>query len=322
MKNVFLVLGLFGTGTAALLGIAEADALAQASEPQITDCAVTYTRTACPGHEEESYSKCDGQQTCTKYVAAFSEAECRAAAVQACANQRLNVTKSKILTVTYQGLPLKNASGEDDMCLDYPNRVDEFDQCDASCAVTHTRTACSGQETESYSKCNGLQTCTKPVAATLEAECRSAAVEACANQRLNVTASKVITASFNGVTLKSSSGEDDMCLDYPNRADEFNQCASGCSITYTRTACPGKEAESYSKCGGLQTCTKPTTATSEDECRAAAIEACANSRLDVTRSKVITARFNGSLLKSTSGGDDMCLDYPNRSTEFDQCGTN
>jgi hypothetical protein len=29
------------------------------------DCAISYTRTACPGKETASYSKCDGKQSCT-----------------------------------------------------------------------------------------------------------------------------------------------------------------------------------------------------------------------------------------------------------------
>jgi hypothetical protein len=37
-----------------------------------TDCALTYTRTACAGQETESYKKCDGKKTCTKYVPADS----------------------------------------------------------------------------------------------------------------------------------------------------------------------------------------------------------------------------------------------------------
>jgi hypothetical protein len=52
-----------------------------------------------------------------------------------------------------------------------------------------------------------------------------AAVNACANDRLTVTKSKIITAKFKGKSLKSKSGQDDLCLDYPKRATEFNQCA-------------------------------------------------------------------------------------------------
>jgi hypothetical protein len=92
-----------------------------------------------------------------------------------------------------------------------------------------------------------------------------------------------------------------------------------CAITYTRTACPGQEAESYKKCDGEQTCTKGVPATSEEQCAAAALEACANDRLTVTESKVITAKFKGQELKSKSGKPDFCLDYAKRSSEFNQC---
>jgi hypothetical protein len=96
--------------------------------------------------------------------------------------------------------------------------------------------------------------------------------------------------------------------------------AGNCAITYTRTACPGQEAESYKKCDGKQSCTKLVAADSEAKCREAAIQACSNDRLTVTRSKVIGAKFKGKALETKSGKDDMCLDYPKRDTEFNQCG--
>ena len=96
--------------------------------------------------------------------------------------------------------------------------------------------------------------------------------------------------------------------------------ASDCDITYTRTACPGQEAESYKKCDGKQSCTKHVTAASEAACVEAAVQACANDRLEITKSKVINAKFKGKALKTKSGKDDMCLDYSKRDTEFNQCG--
>ena len=92
-----------------------------------------------------------------------------------------------------------------------------------------------------------------------------------------------------------------------------------CAITYTRTACPGQETESYKKCDGKKTCTKDVSAASADECRVAALSACANDRLTITASKTITATFEGKVLKSKSGKDDFCLDYDKRAAEFDQC---
>src|SRR5262245_1495198 len=66
----------------------------------------------------------------------------------------------------------------------------------ADCAVTYTRTACAGQEAESFAKCDGKATCTKDVEAASEAACQEAALKACANDRLTVTQSKVINATF------------------------------------------------------------------------------------------------------------------------------
>ena len=93
------------------------------------DCDLTYTRTACTGKEAESYAKCDGKQSCTKHVAAATEAACAEAAVKACSNDRLEITKSKVITAKYKGKALKSKGGKDDMCLDYPKRDTEFNQC-------------------------------------------------------------------------------------------------------------------------------------------------------------------------------------------------
>jgi hypothetical protein len=93
------------------------------------ECALHYTRNACPGQEAESYKKCDGQQSCTKNVAAASADKCVEAAIQACANDRLNITQSKVITARFQGKALKSKTGKDDLCLDYPKREAEFNQC-------------------------------------------------------------------------------------------------------------------------------------------------------------------------------------------------
>lgn len=95
---------------------------------------------------------------------------------------------------------------------------------DKGCAVTTTRNACPGQEAESYKKCDGKQTCTKDVSADSEAKCQEAAVASCSNDRLTVTQSKVIKATYKGKPLKSKAGKDDLCLDYAKRDAEFNQC--------------------------------------------------------------------------------------------------
>lgn len=93
------------------------------------ECAITYTRNACPGQEAESYKKCDGKQTCTKDTEAASEAACAEAAVKACANDRLTITKSKAIRASYKGKALKSKSGKDDFCADYAKREAEFNQC-------------------------------------------------------------------------------------------------------------------------------------------------------------------------------------------------
>lgn len=100
---------------------------ARADEP--AECALTYTRTACPGQEAESYKKCDGKQSCTKDVPAASEQACQQAAVKACSNDRLTITDSKEIKAKYKGKALKNKAGKDDFCQDYDKRAAEFHQC-------------------------------------------------------------------------------------------------------------------------------------------------------------------------------------------------
>jgi hypothetical protein len=112
-----------------LLAAGLAFGLGHAFAEDKTDCAVTYTRTACTGQEAESFKKCDGKKSCTKYVAADSEASCSTAAVDACSNDRPTVTQSKVITATYKGKPVKSKAGKPDMCLDYAKRDAEFNQC-------------------------------------------------------------------------------------------------------------------------------------------------------------------------------------------------
>lgn len=68
---------------------------------------------------------------------------------------------------------------------------------------------------------------------------------------------------------------------------------SGCVVNYVRTACQGQEAESFSKCDGKAECSKSKPADSADACAAAALKSCDNSRIDITKYKVITAQYNG-----------------------------
>jgi hypothetical protein len=75
----------------------------------------------------------------------------------------------------------------------------------------------------------------------------------------------------------------------------------GCIVHYKRTACQGKEAESFKKCDGDAECDREKPASSAAECSAAALKSCENSRLDITKYKVITATYNGEQL---AGGFD------------------
>jgi hypothetical protein len=113
----------------AIISVCCALGLGHAIADDKTDCAITYLRTACAGQEAESYKKCDGKQSCTKYVAATNEQACQTAAVDACANDRPTITQSKVITVTWKGKALKSKAGKPDMCLDYSHRDAEFNQC-------------------------------------------------------------------------------------------------------------------------------------------------------------------------------------------------
>ena len=118
---VLLLMATAGTAAVALITTARTAAAG--------DCAVEYTRTACPGKEAESYSKCDGKQTCVLTEPAATAEACQAAALKACANDRLTVTKSKVIHAKFDGKPVMSSSGKDDFCADYAKRAAEFDQC-------------------------------------------------------------------------------------------------------------------------------------------------------------------------------------------------
>jgi uncharacterized protein (DUF2147 family) len=99
--------------------------LAFASSALAADCVVHYDRTACPGKETESYSKCDGKKSCDKDEAGDTEAACIESAKKACENTRLEITKSKVITATFKGKSLK---GEYDGSFCAPDRPD-FNKC-------------------------------------------------------------------------------------------------------------------------------------------------------------------------------------------------
>lgn len=89
--------------------------------------------------------------------------------------------------------------------------------------------------------------------------------------------------------------------------------AGDCVLNVTRTACPGKEAESYKKCDGKQSCEEMKETSSAEACAKEALKACDNARLDITKSKVITASFDGAPVE---GGKNFC--EANR-PDFNKC---
>ncbi len=95
--------------------------------------------------------------------------------------------------------------------------------------------------------------------------------------------------------------------------------AGSCDLSVTRVACAGKEAVSYKKCDGQASCVEKESAPDAAACKVMAVEACGNKRLDITKSKVITAKFDGKEIKTDAGDADFCKAYPNRSKEFDKC---
>ena len=124
MRTVFFALA------GLLLTMSVAQNVAQAAE--VTDCAVKYTRTACPGQEATSYKKCDGNQSCVKYKKASTLEECQAAATKSCRNRRLNITKMKVINAEFQGQRIQTANGNADFCQEYEKRAEEFNQCGAN----------------------------------------------------------------------------------------------------------------------------------------------------------------------------------------------
>ncbi|MFZ3229620.1 MAG: hypothetical protein WA160_05415 [Pseudobdellovibrio sp.] len=101
----------------------------------------------------------------------------------------------------------------------------------------------------------------------------------------------------------------------------INTYAGKCVFDVTRTACPGKEAESFAKCSGKkaqciddkESTGKDREATSEKDCAKKALKACENARTDITDSKIITATFDG---KPVEAGKNFCAaDRP----DFKKC---
>jgi hypothetical protein len=86
------------------------------------------------------------------------------------------------------------------------------------------------------------------------------------------------------------------CLSVPAFAGE-------CVLKTTRAACPGKEKESFSKCNGQASCDEKVAADSEKDCAEKAAKSCDNSRPNITKSKTVSATFDGN---PVSGGKNVC----------------
>jgi hypothetical protein len=79
----------------------------------------------------------------------------------------------------------------------------------AECVLHVKRMACAGQETESFTHCDGTAECdVTEAAASTDAACAKAALDACENKRLDITKSKVVTATFKSAALTGGFGAD------------------------------------------------------------------------------------------------------------------
>ncbi len=92
--------------------------------------------------------------------------------------------------------------------------------------------------------------------------------------------------------------------------------AGVCELTVTRVACAGQEAASYKKCDGKASCAVKKKADNEAACVKAAEEECVNSRTEITKSKTVSAKFDGKEVKNAAGSNQFCAaDRP----DFNKC---
>lgn len=84
-----------------------------------------------------------------------------------------------------------------------------------------------------------------------------------------------------------------------------------CNVHVKRVSCPGKDKESFAKCEGKAECDNKKKADTEADCTKLAKDECSNSRTDITKSKEVTAIFDGKAL-----GGNVC--EPNR-PDFNKC---
>ena len=93
MKSRFLFVAVVLTGIG-MVGQAQAE------------CQVHYERTACQGQQAVSFKKCGGKASCTKVKPAENIQQCWQAAIKSCNNGRLDITKYKKITASYNGTAL------------------------------------------------------------------------------------------------------------------------------------------------------------------------------------------------------------------------
>lgn len=93
-------------------------------------CEITTIRSACPGQEQASFAKCDGKSVCVETFSSHSLESCIVQTMKACQNPRPQITQSKVVRASHDGVPLANGK---DFCLaKVPgifDREQQFNQC-------------------------------------------------------------------------------------------------------------------------------------------------------------------------------------------------
>ena len=79
--------------------------------------------------------------------------------------------------------------------------------------------------------------------------------------------------------------------------------AGECKMTVTRVACPGHEETCYSKCAGKPSCDEVKKTGSAESCQREAVKNCHVFRPGETKSKKVSATFEG---KPLEGGKNFC----------------
>ncbi len=83
----------------------------------------------------------------------------------------------------------------------------------------------------------------------------------------------------------------------------FQIFAGTCTMNVTRVSCPGKETECYTKCKGKESSEEIKKVGSIEACIKEASRNCVVFRKEITKTKKITATFDG---KPVEGGKNFC----------------